>query len=547
MTSKYLACGVAALVSTAACAQPAAQAQLSAVPNAPKLTIVLSIDQLSANLFEGYRPMFTGGLARLSRGTVFRNGFQAHAATETCPGHSTLLTGNYPAHTGIIANAWYDERAPRSDKVIYCAEDQSQPGSTSLNYKVSPLHLKVPTLGDLLKAASPGSRVVAVAGKDRSAVMMGGRRADQRWYWRNNHFETDLTAVAPRSVALVNQAIGMMIAAPQAGLEPTPACAAKARLFSLPGSGRQVGNGRFARAAGDSAGFRSSPALDGATLALAAGLIGEMSLGKGPAPDLLAVSLAATDYVGHAYGTGGQEMCLQMLSLDRDLGDFFRRLDGAGIESSVIMTADHGGPDIPERARLNGIADADWIDPKLGSAAVGKALEAELKLPKVDVIGNYAGDIDVGPNLTPADRARAIAAARNLFARHPQIEAVFTNTEVARLPMPTGAPDKWTLADRVRASFDPERSGDLIVISRPNIMPITDTKTYANMHGTPWDYDRRVPIIFWRPGMTADDRAEPISTVDIMPTLAAWLGLPLGTTHIDGQCLGQITGTSCPR
>jgi predicted AlkP superfamily pyrophosphatase or phosphodiesterase len=527
--------------------QPAAKAQLAPVPNAPKLTIVLSIDQLSSDLFETYRPMFSGGLARLARGTVFRNGYQAHAATETCPGHSTLLTGNHPANTGIIANAWYDERISRSDKIIYCAEDESQPGTTSLNYKLSTLHLKVPTLGDLLKVASPGSRVVAVGGKDRSAMMMGGRRADQRWYWRNTKFETDLTGVAPRSVALVNQAISMMIAAPQPGLEPTTACAAKARVFSLPGSGRQVGNGRFQRAAGDSAGFRSSPALDGATLALAAGLIGEMSLGRGPAPDVLAISLAATDYVGHAYGTGGQEMCLHMLSLDRDLGDFFRRLDGAGLDYSVIVSADHGGPDIPERARLNGIAGADWVDPRLGSVAVGKALEAQLKLPQVEVIGNYSGDIDVGPNLPPADRARAIAAARDLFARHPQIQAVFTNGEVARLPMPTGAPDKWTLAQRVRASFDGERSGDLIVIHKPNIMPVTDTRTYANMHGSPWDYDRRVPIIFWRPGMTAVDRAEAIATVDIMPTLAAWLGLPLGTTHVDGRCLSQVSGTPCPR
>jgi hypothetical protein len=216
--------------------QPAARAQLAPVPNAPKLTIVLSIDQLSSDLFETYRPMFGGGLARLSRGTVFRNGYQAHAATETCPGHSTLLTGNHPANTGIIANAWSDERIARSDKIIYCAEDESQPGTTSLNYKLSTLHLKVPTLGDLLKTASPGSRVVAIGGKDRSAMMMGGRRPDQRWYWRNTKFETDLTTVAPRSVALVNQAISMMIAAPQPGLEPTAACAAKSRVFQLPGT-----------------------------------------------------------------------------------------------------------------------------------------------------------------------------------------------------------------------------------------------------------------------------------------------------------------------
>jgi hypothetical protein len=134
-----------------------------------------------------------------------------------------------------------------------------------------------------------------------------------------------------------------------------------------------------------------------------------------------------------------------------------------------------------------------------------------------------------------------------LFQRHPQIEAVFTNAEVARMPMPSGPPDKWTLADRVRASFDPERSGDLIVISKPNIMPITDTRTYANMHGTPWDYDRRVPIIFWRPGMTAADRTEAVSTTDIMPTLAGWLGVSLTGTRVDGHCLGQVVGTTCPR
>ena len=538
---------VSAAAFLAACgSQPAVQAQPVTAAKAPKLLIVLSIDQFSSDLFEAYRPTFRGGLARLSRGTVFRNGYQAHGATETCPGHSTLLTGSSPARTGIIANAWYDERIVRPDKVIYCAEDETSPGSTSLNYRLSPVHLKVPTLGDLLKAASSRSRVVAVAGKDRAAVMMTGRAADQRWYWNRTKFESDLIGTPPRSVALLNQAVGTMIGTPQTGLEPTPACAAKSRVFKLPGSGREVGSGRFSRAAGDSAAFRSSPAVDGATLALAAGLIGEMSLGKGPAPDLLAINLAGTDFVGHAYGTGGQEMCLQMLSLDRDLGDFFRRLDGAGIDYSVVLTADHGAPDIPERARLNGIADADWVDPALGSGAVGKALETLLNLPEVEVVGNFSSDIDVGPNLAPADRARAIAAARALFANHPQVQAVFTQGEIGRLPMPTGSPDKWSVAERVRASFDPERSGDLIVVHKPNIMPVTDTATYANMHGSPWDYDRRVPIIFWRPGMGASERNEAISTVDIMPSLAAWLGLSLGSTKVDGHCLRQVAGVSCP-
>ena len=57
---------------------------------------------------------------------------------------------------------------------------------------MSPKHLLVPTLGELMKAQMAGSRTVAVAGKDRAAVMMGGQRPDQRWYWTGTRFQTDL-------------------------------------------------------------------------------------------------------------------------------------------------------------------------------------------------------------------------------------------------------------------------------------------------------------------------------------------------------------------
>src|SRR3954464_3933743 len=106
--------------------QSAAQA-----PTPPKLLVVVSVDQFSANLFDEYRPQFTGGLARLAGGTVFRNGYQSHATTETCPGHSTLLTGDRPARTGIISNGWMNWNAPRSDKLVYCGEDESAAGSNS--------------------------------------------------------------------------------------------------------------------------------------------------------------------------------------------------------------------------------------------------------------------------------------------------------------------------------------------------------------------------------------------------------------------------------
>ena len=106
-------------------------------------------------------------------------------------------------------------------------------------------------------------------------------------------------------------------------------CQSRAREIAVEGGGKPVGAGAFARKAGDQAGFRASPELDGDTLALAAALVDSMQLGHRADPDLLAISLSATDYVGHTYGTQGEEMCLNLTELDRELGDFLQVLDPA--------------------------------------------------------------------------------------------------------------------------------------------------------------------------------------------------------------------------
>ena len=111
MTSKLIAALFALPLMAAPAAAEPAQAQQPAQAQsrgAPKLIVAISVDQLSADLFAQYRQHFTGGLRRLSQGVVFPSGYQAHAATETCPGHSTILTGSRPARTGIIANNWFN-------------------------------------------------------------------------------------------------------------------------------------------------------------------------------------------------------------------------------------------------------------------------------------------------------------------------------------------------------------------------------------------------------------------------------------------------------
>jgi predicted AlkP superfamily pyrophosphatase or phosphodiesterase len=480
---------------------------------------------------------------------VFDKAYQSHAATETCPGHSTILTGDHPARTGIIGNVWIDQSVQREDKTIYCAEDEKAPGTSSTHYKVSPEHLLVPTLGDLLKARSPESRNVAVSGKDRAAVMMSGHNADQRWYWDGKQFATDLSAArVPVVVPKVNAAIAAALAKPRPALEPTPFCQAKARSVAVEGGGKPVGAGQFARAAGDANALRASPEIDGDTLALAAGLVDEMQLGRGAAPDLLSISLSATDYVGHTYGTEGEEMCLQLTELDREIGDFLAMLDDRGIDYAVALTADHGGKDIPERERLAGVSDAARVDPALNSNVMGAKLVAQLGLQGPGLLGgSTSGDIYIDRHLPAADQKRLLDAAVAAYRAQPQVEAVFTAAELAATPLPTAAPDTWTLIQRARASYYPGRSGDFVVLLKKDVTPIADTSHgFVATHGSPWDYDRRVPIVFWRPGFRGATVNAAADTVDIMPTLAALIELPLAPGSVDGRCLDG-TPAFCPR
>ena len=533
----------------AAAAALFASASAASVPPPPRLLVVISVDQFSANLFDEYRPQWTGGFARLASGTVFRNGYQSHAATETCPGHSTLLTGDHPARTGIISNNWIDQSLNRSDVSVYCAEDESVPGTSSIAYKVSPKHLLVPTLGELMKKRWPASRTVAVAGKDRAAIMMGGHTPDQRWYWTGTKYDTDLpSAPVPQAVPKVNAAVAAALAQPLPPLEPTPLCQSKGRDVPLEGGGKPVGSGRFARNAGDANAFRASPEFDGDTLALAAALVDELKLGRGSAPDLLAISLSATDYVGHAYGTEGEEMCLQLTELDRELGDFLKTLDSRGINYSVALTADHGGKDIPERERLAGVANAARVNPNLAPATMGKALVTKLGLTGPGLLGYSAqGDVYVDKKLKPTDRARLLAAAVAAYKADPQVAAVFTAAQIAKVPVPTGNPVNWTLIQRERASFYPGRSGDFVVFLKKDITPISDTTRVAATHGSPYDYDRRVPILFWRSGAAGATIERSVETTDIMPTIASIIGLRVQPGSVDGHCLPEPTGASCKR
>ncbi|WP_201722854.1 alkaline phosphatase family protein [Caulobacter sp. BP25] len=526
----------------------------------PKLVVVISVDQLSANLYAQHRPEFVGGLATLSQGVVYPNGYQSHAFTETCPGHSTLLTGKHPNKTGISANDWYDRA---TGKTVYCLADPTVTlADDPKGRAVSPANMIATTYGDWLKAVSPASRVFGVSGKDRGAITMTGHKADgQFWYQPGFGFTT---WVAPgqsaqerlKPVAAFNAKLSADLKAHPFTWDYAKPSAKRCKTLeaTYETGGRQWRAALPIPAATSEADKQrdlyASPYTDQVTLELAQRLRETYGLGDGPQVDVLAISLSATDFIGHRYGTRGPEMCDQVARLDERLGLFLKSLDKVKGGVLVVLTADHGGADFAERLHDEGygterVIGRPWV------AKLNAQLRAELGLSWDPLIAD--GGIDqiyvVGPDRkTPslADRARITAAALPLINRDPDVSQAFDSNAIFTMesaPADASA-EELSIAERMRRSAYPGRVGDILIAFKPNRIPATAGATYVSTHGSPWDYDRRVPILFWWKGAAPHERVLPLDTVDIAPTVAAVTGIK-APADIDGVCRPLTYGGKC--
>ncbi|TVV74901.1 alkaline phosphatase family protein [Sphingomonas solaris] len=528
---------LAALPAIAPAAPPAASA-------APKLIVAISVDQFSANLFEAWRPRFTGGLKRLSGGIAYPSGYQSHAATETCPGHSTLMTGRHPNKTGIVGNTMRDEA---TGKPVYCLSDTDVVLAHDAKAPpVGPKRLMADTLGEWLKAASPQSRVVSVSGKDRGAITMAGHRPDGVfWLFPGYGFTTyiapggDATAaLAP--VAALNAANAKVWTQKPKWTYAHPECRPLASEWTVGGktfaSRLPPANwGVSDKPADIVRNVTASPIPDDLTLAAAATLIDHYRLGRGPATDLLTVSFSATDFIGHAYGTRGPEMCEQMYRLDASIGALLKAIDRLGVPYVVALTADHGGSDFAERLAANGYPAAR-LDPPAMVARVNARVMAETGLKAAPLEGG-ADELSLTPGVPTADRPRVLAAAQRALAAEPDIAGAFTLDELLATPIPAGKPaDELSLRERFAESAYRGRSGDLLIAPKPYLSSPARPGAYVAGHGSPWNYDRRVPILFWWKDAPAYTRFLPVETVDIAPTLAAVLGVS-PPADVDGRCL----------
>ncbi len=148
----------------------------AAPPPGPRLIVAISVDQMRYDYLVRFGPLFTGGLKTLiERGAVFSNARYRHANCETGPGHSVILSGRNALHSGIVANAWYDDALRR---VVNVVDDPTVRPVVGPGRGASPANFIGFTFGDFLKKAYPEAKAVGVSLKGRSASLVAGPRGN---------------------------------------------------------------------------------------------------------------------------------------------------------------------------------------------------------------------------------------------------------------------------------------------------------------------------------------------------------------------------------
>ncbi len=527
----FLAVALATAVTAAALSAPQTT---PATRPAPRLVVVVSVDQLAHDRLIRLSHLMTGGFKTfLARGAVFENARYRHANCETGPGHSAMLSGRNAHRSGIIANGWYDESLGR---VVNVVDDPSVTPVGGAGRAASPAYFVGFTLGDLLKKAQPRTRVVGVALKDRAAILMAGPRADAAYWYEaaEGRFITStyyMKAVPPWLHALNarrlpdtygaegwNRLLGDVDIYNRFAGEDAVPTEGDLKNITFPHPIGVPGSAEFYSR------FRTTPFADELTLDVALAALNAHDLGADDATDILAVGFSATDYIGHAFGPESHEYLDQLLRLDRTLQRLIEAAQAkAGADRTLfVLTSDHGVMPLVESLQRKGVASRRVLPAdlqKAGQAALEKRFPGARDLVAAYLAPDFYLNLTsiAQQSLRRQDVEKTLGDA--LMATG-VVAKIYTATSFAGDPPPVSEDPYF---DAVRRSYFASRSPH--VIARLAEFAYLTSSPGGTGHGSPYEYDRHVPLMFLGPSVRASRYDGETGPEDIAPSLARILGL----------------------
>ena len=527
------------------------------VQKRPKLVLLIAVDQFRYDYLERFGDLFgPNGFRRLQRdGASWAQSNYDHMPTYTAPGHGTMMTGAYPAESGIIGNEWLDRA---SGKRVTSVSDESVKllGGLPNDPASSPWRLMASTVGDELRlATNDRGKVIGISVKDRSAILPAGRHANAAYWfsWTSgtmvsstyyfNHLPawvTTFNAAKPAKQyygAKWERLLPESEYVKRAGADNpswenvTATGDTNSFPHTITGGAKTFEDRNFYTA------LDYSPFTNDILLSFAQQAIVNEQLGQDDDTDVLTVSFSANDYVGHRFGPYSQEVMDVTLRTDRTIASLLDFVDAhVGLANTLIaLTADHGVSPIPEHAAALGLGGA-----RVPFASVMGKIQAAISArynpqgkspdPTADYLLRFA----------EAGTGREWFLNNNLYFNYDALKRDGVNVEelsqvivAAALTVP-GIARCFSRSQLLRGAtsitdpierralhgFYPARSGDVVMVAEP-YKYIAETITAT--HGSPYSYDTHVPTIIMGAGVTPGRYLEPATPADIAPTLSALL------------------------
>lgn len=514
----------------------------------PKLVVGIVIDQMRYDYLYRFENMYgENGFKKLMyEGSNFTYAHYNYVPTYTGPGHTSIYTGTTPYFHGIIANNFYDRKLK---KIVYCTADNtvSTVGGTDNNGMESPRRLLATTITDQLKLATNGkSKVIAISIKDRASILPGGHMPDAAYWYDpvNGNFITS-SFYMKKLPAWVNDFNNMKLAQKYMSGEWDLSYPVEKYENSLPDSQPfeadvfQEGKTTFPHSFKNLPAekkldeIRTTPYGNQLLFDFVKKAIEKENLGGGKYTDFLAVSFSSTDYIGHEYGPNSVEVEDTYIKLDKTIAALINELDkqvGKG-NYVLFLTGDHAMALNPQYLQQRNVP-AEWFDP----TQVKDALKdfCKEKYGKKSVVENFSNrqvflDYDVLKKLNL--KASKVEKDIVFFLRHkfPQISQMYTRSDLEKLTAYRTSPNI------ILNGFNPALSGDVLIELQPSDLMAHGGKE-ASTHGSIYNYDTHVPMIFYGWHIPRQTINKPVYTVDIAPTIAdllkiqepnACMGIPL--------------------
>ncbi len=519
-------CGVLALLLVLA-----ATGFSSAYDARPRLIVMIVVDQLRGDLLERFHDQFGPAGFRLltDRGAYFPSCYYDYADTRTAPGHATLLTGAYADGHGIMSNRWWDAQ---TNRFVTPVEDARMHVLGAEGGGESPKNLLASTLGDELKLATGGkARVFAVALKQYAAVLGGGHSGDAA-YWITDDGSW-VTSSYYRS-ALPQWVSGFNASSRAEKYWNREWKNASGEVLWR--TQRRAG-GNFYNTVGPSP-FSADYELD-----FARELIANEKLGTGRATDLLVISLSGFDEQGHATGPDSPQVAANALALDKQLADFFsflgQRLGLANVW--IALSADHGVAPMPEYTKELRAADTVRYDRRKMVEDINRQLSAKLTPGRSTqfVVGFDPPTLFLNREAFPnRDDEQAAEQAVGELAEKSGMRGFFTHFQLARGEVPATATGRIYLH-----SAGPQQGWYVMTI--PPVFAVSNVG-HATDHGSPYSYDRHVPLALFGFPFVPGTYRTPAEPVDLAPTLASLLGIN-APSHSVGRVLTEALHQETPR